>query len=64
MVFNNESFGITKLYRDTNFKSQYRGIDMPELAYSRSQSRFPVLPRPRGLQLCVQRRTQDRYRPA
>lgn len=26
-VFNNYSFGITKLYRDTNFQSEYAGVD-------------------------------------
>ncbi len=27
MVFNNYAFGITKLYRDTNFNSNYAGVD-------------------------------------
>jgi acetolactate synthase-1/2/3 large subunit len=26
-IFDNQSFGITKLYRDTNFKSEYAGVD-------------------------------------
>lgn len=27
LVFNNYAFGITKLYRDTHFKSEYAGVD-------------------------------------
>ncbi|MCZ7383500.1 MAG: thiamine pyrophosphate-binding protein [Candidatus Methanoperedens sp.] len=27
LVFNNYAFGITKLYRDTNFQSEYAGVD-------------------------------------
>ncbi|MBU1260774.1 MAG: thiamine pyrophosphate-binding protein [Planctomycetes bacterium] len=27
LIFNNRSFGITKLYRDTNFNSEYAGVD-------------------------------------
>lgn len=27
LIFNNQSFGITKLYRDTNFQSEYAGVD-------------------------------------
>lgn len=27
LIFNNQAFGITKAYRDTNFKSEYAGVD-------------------------------------
>jgi acetolactate synthase-1/2/3 large subunit len=27
LIFNNQAFGITKAYRDTNFQSEYAGVD-------------------------------------